>query len=277
MKSFKVGLQLFSISGDMQADMDKALYEVKNAGYDCVEFAGYFGKSAKEVKALLDKYELECPSVHQNIDLFLEQGQSAVDFIKTLGVKYCGVPHYAKDKLAGTSLWSETVKRFTDIGRLMRENGIQLIYHNHDFEFEKYGDKYLHDYIFEEVPDDLIIPELDVAWVTYGGEDPVKYIVKYSGKVPVLHLKDFSAKFFKGGPVYSLIDKDGNEMKSDKNADNEFKFEALGNGVVKLPEIVDVASKCGTEYLIVERDISHDMTPLESARVSREYLRSLGI
>ncbi len=277
MKKFKVGLQLFSISGDMQADMDKALYEVKKAGYDYVEFAGYFGKTADEIKALLDKHELECHSVHQNISLFLEEGQSAVDFIKTFGVRYCGVPHYAKDKLAGTPEWAETVERFTSIGKLMRENGIQLIYHNHDFEFEKFEDKYLFDHIFDSVKDDLIIPEIDVAWVTYGGEDPVEYLVKYSGKVPVLHLKDFSAKFFKGGPVYGLIDKDGNEIKADKATDNEFKFEALGNGVVKLPEILETASKTGVEYLIVERDISHDMSPLESAKVSRDYLKSFGI
>ena len=153
--------------------------------------------------------------------------------------------------------------------------GLSIGYH--DFEFEKFEDKYLFDHIFDSVKDDLIIPEIDVAWVTYGGEDPVDYLVKYSGKVPVLHLKDFSAKFFKGGPVYGLIDKDGNEIKADKATDNEFKFEALGNGVVKLPEILETASKTGVEYLIVERDISHDMSPLESAKVSRDYLKSFGI
>ena len=70
MKKFRIGLQLYSIRDAMEKDMDAALKAVKEMGYDCVEFAGYFGKSAEEVKALLDKYGLECVSVHQAPQLF---------------------------------------------------------------------------------------------------------------------------------------------------------------------------------------------------------------
>ena len=70
MKKFKIGLQLYSVRDDMEKDMDLTLKQVKEMGYDCVEFAGYFGKSAEEVKAILDKYGLEAVSVHQRHEVF---------------------------------------------------------------------------------------------------------------------------------------------------------------------------------------------------------------
>ena len=95
MKDFKVGLQLYTIRDDMDADMDAALGRVAEIGYEYVEFAGgYRGKSADEIKALLNKHGLKCNSVHQAPQMFIEQGQAAVDFFKTFGVKYAVIPHY---------------------------------------------------------------------------------------------------------------------------------------------------------------------------------------
>ena len=88
MKKYKIGLQIYTIKPHAVENMDKALKEVAEMGYDTVEFAGYYGHSAEEIKEMLDKYGLECPSVHQHINIFEEEGQAAVDFQKKLGVKY---------------------------------------------------------------------------------------------------------------------------------------------------------------------------------------------
>lgn len=277
MKKFKVGLQLYSVRDEMEKDMDKTLGAVKAMGYDYVEFAGYFEKSAEEVKALLDKHGLECISVHQAPSLFFEEGQKAVDFLKVIGAKYCAIPWYEASKLAGTPDWEDTVKRFTELGKLLKGNDIQLLYHNHDFEFEKFEDKYLLDHLYDTIDADLIDPELDTCWVKYGGEDPVKYIKKYAGRVTVLHLKDFTAKAMAQGPAYALIDADGKETKKATKEDNGFKFMPCGSGIQDFEAILAAAEESGTEYVIVEQDSSYETPSLEAAKQSRDYLKTLGL
>ena len=276
MKKFKIGLQLYSIREDMEKDMDSALRQVKEMGYDCVEFAGYFGHSAEEVKAILDKYGLECVSVHQAPQLFVDEGQKAVDYIKTLGVKYAAVPWYEKDKLAGSPEWDNTVKMFTDVAELLKKNGIKMMYHNHDFEFNKVDGKFILDWIYDTIPQDLIEPEVDTCWVHYAGYNPAEYLLKYSGRINIVHLKDFACKNLGGGPVYALIDEDGNEKKGSKE-DNGFEFRPVGHGIQDIPSIIEASEKAGASVLIVEQDQSNDRPPMEAAKMSREYLKSLGL
>lgn len=276
MKKFKIGLQLYSIREDMEKDMDSALRQVKEMGYDCVEFAGYFDHSAEEVKAMLDKYGLECVSVHQAPQLFVDEGQKAVDYIKTLGVKYAAVPWYDADKLAGSPEWDNTVKMFTDVAELLKKNGIKMMYHNHDFEFNKVDGKFILDWIYDTIPQDLIEPEVDTCWVHYAGYNPAEYLLKYSGRINIVHLKDFACKNLGGGPVYALIDEDGKEKKSSKE-ENGFEFRPVGHGIQDIPSIIEASEKAGASVLIVEQDQSNDRPPMEAAKMSREYLKSLGL
>lgn len=276
MKKFKVALQLYSVREEMAKDMDKTLGAVKAMGYDYVEFAGYYGRSAEEVKALLDKHGLTCMSVHQGPNLFLEEGQKAVDYIKTLGVKYSVIPWYERSRLAGTDKWEETIESFTKIGKLLKDNGIKMLYHNHDFEFETEDGKYLLDILFDTMPKELISPQFDTGWVTYSGENPAKYIEKYAGRVDIIHLKDFTAKKLKSGPVYALIDDSGVAKGGGTLEENGFSYKALGDGMLDVKAILEAAEKCGTEYIVVEFDRSPDMPELDSAKRSREFLKTLG-
>lgn len=274
----KVGLQLYSVRDKMEENMDQTLKAVKDMGYDYVEFAGYFGKSAKEVKALLDKHGLTCISVHQKHDVFLENPEESVAYLKGIGAKYCAIPWMAADKHKGAADYEQTIANIVKVANLLKDNGIQMLYHNHDFEFVKFEGKYKFDWLYESVGLGLLDPEIDTCWVKYAGEDPCTYIRKYSGHVNVLHLKDFTCKRFAGGPAYALIDKDGKETAaSNSREDNVFAFRALGSGLQNFKEILDCAAECGTEYVIVEQDQWYDNDSLELAKTSREYLKSLGI
>lgn len=277
MRKFKIGLQLYSIREEMERDMDAALKQVKEIGYDCVEFAGYFGHSAEEVRAMLDKYGLECVSVHQDPMLFIEEGQKAVDYIKTLGAKYCAIPWYTADKLAGSSNWDSTVKLFVEVGKLLKDNGIQQLYHNHDFEFNKFEGKFLLDWNYETIPAEYLQPQIDTCWVHYAGYDPSEYLMKYAGRIKVVHLKDFVCEKLGNGPVYALIGKDGTEEKKATPEENGFDFRPVGYGIQDFPQIIDAADKAGAEILIVEQDRSTQHPPMEAAKISREYLKSLGL
>lgn len=276
MKQFKIGLQLYSVRDQMEKDMEGTLKAVKEMGYDYVEFAGYFGKSAEEIRALLDKYSLTCISVHQGLDFYEEGGQTAADFIKTLGAKYSAIPWYEAGKLAGSPAWEATKALFIRCGELLKKNGIQMLYHNHDFEFVMVDGKYKHDYLMQEIPRELLKPEFDTCWVRYAGEDPCKYLALYAGDVEVLHLKDFTCKKLANGPAYALIDDAGNPIKATSKEENEFRFRPVGQGMQDFPAILAAAEKAGTEYLIVEQDETYELPSLEAVRQSREYLKSLG-
>lgn len=279
MKNFKIGLQLYSIREDMEKDMDAALRQVKEMGYDCVEFAGYFGHSAEEVKAMLDKYGLECVSVHQGPELFIKEGIKAVDYIDALGAKFAAVPWWPIEKMEGSE-FENAAALFKQVSDMLKTKGIQLLYHNHDFEFVKDGDsdRLVFDKIYDEM--DFINPEIDTCWVHYGGYDPCEYLLKYTGRVDIVHLKDFTCNKLGGGPVYALIDDEGNADKSDddKRADNGFEFRPVGHGMQNIPAIVEAAEKAGASVLIVEQDQPDgDRPAMEAARVSREYLKSIGL
>ena len=277
MKKFKGGIQLYSLRDDMEKDMDATLKAVKDMGYDCVEFAGYFGKTAEEVAALLEKHGLECISVHQAYEVFLDKPEENVRYLKTIGAKYCAIPWMDKNKHKGNDKFEQTVKEIAQVGALLKENGIQLLYHNHDFEFNKYEGKFLLDWLYETIPADLLQPQIDTCWVHYAGVNPCEYLEKYSGRIEVVHLKDFVCKKLGGGPVYALIDSEGKEEQKSSQEDKGFEFRPVGYGIQDFPAIIASAEKAGASCLIVEQDQAPTATPLESAKMSREYLKTLGI
>ena len=245
MKQFKVGLQLYSVRDEMEKDMDATLKAVKEMGYDYVEFAGYFGKTAEEVKTLLDKYELKAISVHQATDLFEKEGKAAVDYLNTIGVEYSAIPWYDKNELYNN--WDETVAKFAEVSKLLKAGGIQLMYHNHDFEFVKIDGEYVLDKLYRTFDAETLMPEIDTCWVHYAGVNPAEYVKKYAGRIKVLHLKDFVCKKLGGGPVYALIDEDGNEIKNASKEDNGFKFTPVGSGIQNWNEILTAADEAGIE------------------------------
>ncbi len=277
MKKFKVGIQLFSLRYDMKEDMDATLAKVKEAGYDYVEFAGYFGKSAEEVKALLDKHGLTCISVHQTHDVFLgEEAQANVDFLKTIGAKYCCIPWMPVQKMATKDGFAQLCEEAKKVGKLLKDNGIQLGYHNHDFEFLELEGEFIFDKLYSTVPQDLLTTEIDTCWVKYAGQDPAEYIRKYTGRVSIVHLKDFTCKSLNAGPAYSLIDENGKEVKGVSREENEFMFKALGTGMQDFKAILEACEASGTEYIIYEQDQAPERPAIESAKLSREFLKSLG-
>lgn len=275
MKKFKVGIQLYSLRDAMEKDIDATLKAVKEMGYDYVEFAGRSEKTAEEVRAMLDKYELKCISVHWAIDIFEKEGKAAVDYLNTIGAKYCAIPWYKVDEYYNN--WDVTVEKFAKVSKLLADGGIQLMYHNHDFEFQKIDGEYILDKLYSTLPSDVLMPQLDTCWVHYAGVNPVEYIRKYSGKIEVLHLKDFVCEKLGGGPVYALIDEDGNEMQPKDKEESGFKFVPVGSGIQDWEGILAAAEEAGIEYVIVEQDESLDRDPLDAAKMSRDYLKSLGL
>lgn len=274
MSKVKVGLQLFSVRDHMEKDMDATLKQVKEMGYDYVEMAGYFGKSAEEIRAILDKYDLKCISVHQGLDFYDERGVEGAEYVKTLGAEYSVVPWYNKDELY--SNLDEIMKKLEDAGKFLKDNGLKLLYHNHDFEFVEVNGELVIDTLYKTINKEYFNPEFDTCWVKYAGYEPLEYLDAYKGRIDIVHIKDFYAEKLGGGPVYTLIDKDGNEIQVDSKEVNKFEFRPVGSGIQDVEAIVEASIKAGAQYIIVEQDFCYDNDSLECAKKSREYLKSIG-
>jgi sugar phosphate isomerase/epimerase len=155
------------------------------------------------------------------------------------------------------------------LGKAAKTFGMQLLYHNHDFEFLKIDGKYALDILYDTVPADLLQTELDTCWVNVGGEEPASYITKYTGRAPVVHLKDFTGE--KSGDMYELI---GIEKKAPTRPSG-FEFRPVGSGLQNFPAILASAQAAGAEWVVVEQDqATMGLTPLESIKKSIDYLKS---
>ena len=277
MSKLKLGLQLFSIRDAMAEDMEGTLKAVSEMGYDCVEFAGYFGKTAEEVKAICEKYNLTPISVHQKYDVFIDNPEESVNYLKTLGVKYCAVPWVSSEDWEKN--YDKLIADIKKVGKLLKDNGIQLLYHNHDFEFfVKHGDDCVLDSLYKEVPSDILQPQLDLCWVHYAGRDPVEYVKKYGNVEEGVHIRDFVCKNLADGPVYALIDNKGNETATKRDGKSDgFEFRPVGQGRQDVKAIMKAIEDTKIQYVIVEQDgHTNGNTSLEDAKASIDYLRSIG-
>lgn len=272
--AFKIGLQVYSIREDAEKDFAGAMRRVKEMGYDGVELAGTYGLSAAQVKDVLAKVGLEAISAHVPLDDMVKDPDGTFAFYREIGCRFVAVPWLGAERRPGTDGFARTVEQINELGAVSRKYGITLLYHNHDFEFEKIEGEYALDLLYRVIPAEHLETEIDTCWVKVGGEDPAAYIRKYAGRAPIVHLKDFHMEngADKDG-MYELI---GVDKKAKKTS--TFEFRPVGHGMQSFPEIIEASEAAGAGWLVVEQDRpSLGLSPMECADISRKYLRSIGV
>ena len=191
---------------------------------------------------------------------------------KTIGAKYIAIPYMTEEFRPNAPKFDEAIEGMKLLGKAANAHGLTLLYHNHDFEFVKIGDEYGIDVMYERVPADLLKTELDTCWVNVAGENPAAFVLKYSGRAPVVHLKDFYMPAKKPEKMYALIGIDDGEVEQKDEADS-FGFRPVGYGAQDIPAIIAASEKAGAKWLVVEQDDpSMGKTPMECAQMSIEYL-----
>lgn len=252
MGKMPVGLQLYTVRDAAQGDFFGTLRAVKEMGYDFVEFIdNLYGRKIGEVRAELDRLGLKAVSVHVPIDSLTGDTFGKISEYMELDCEHIAIPWLDEGRRPGAPGWPAVLESIKAIGKACRATGITLLYHNHDFEFKKVDGEYLLDSLYRSVSDEYLQAEIDSCWVKYAGVDPARYVLKYTGRCPVLHLKDYKCA-------------------------QDFEFCPVGQGVQDFPAILDAAGNAGVKYLIVEQDSSRTVQALEAARMSREYLKGLG-
>ena len=251
----KIGVQVYSVRDSADRDLKDTLKKIKAMGYEGVELAGLYGHSAEEIRSVLDETGLEAISAHVGFGELAADCKGTVAAYKKIGVKYIALPFMGENDLPMSENWEKNLGIIKEISKECKENGITLLYHNHDTEYKKMPDgTYIEDYLFKATGLDAMKPEFDTCWVRVAGEDPVAYIKKYAGYVLVVHLK-------------------GTDKKADVT--EAFKFRPVGYGVQDFPSIIKASEEVGAEWVIVEQDNSYETPSLEAAKMSRDYLKKI--
>jgi len=268
MRKDRIALQLYSVRDDMQADFYGTLKRVKEMGYSGVEFAGLFGNEPIVVKKMCNDLGLIPLSAHVPFADLMNNMDEVIDCYKSVGCKYIVVPYLTEEFRPGTPGFQTVIDTIQVLGRKLAENGMVLQYHNHDFEFVKLDGEYALDVLYQKAGPDVLQTQIDTCWVNVAGEDPAEYLKKYAGRMPTVHLKDFSGS--RSENMYALIGIDDDQVK--KN-DGRFEFRPLGKGKQDFPAIIDAADEGGAEWFIVEQDNpSMGYSAMECARISANYL-----
>lgn len=191
-KKLQVGLQLFSVRDDCAKDLDSTVAAVAKMGYKGVEFAGYYGRSAKELRALLEQNGLVCCGTHTNIKTLLgDQLEATIEFNKTIGNPYLVVPMLPEKYRNSNQAWLDTAKLFNEVSAKVKEHGMQVGYHNHSMEFKPIEGKVPWDTFMQNTDKDVIM-QIDTANASSAGVDPLPYLYRYPGRSVTVHAKAFS-------------------------------------------------------------------------------------
>ncbi len=245
-----VGLQLYTVRHALKEDFVGTLKTIAEIGYRGVELAGYTGNhSPVELRNIMADLGLQVIGAHCSLDTLEANWERYLDDLATLNAGYVGVSwvpaHYRT-----ASGW-RTVARMLNAGAIdALKHGIIFFYHNHDFEFQQLNGRCGYDILMEAVDPALVKAELDVYWVRKGGADPLAYLKKLHGRVPLLHVKDMSA-----GP----------------QATNEI----VGEGILDFDAIFAAGDASGVAWYIVEQD-DCPKGELESIKRSYANMRSRG-
>lgn len=250
MAKLPLALQLYTLRDDTARDFAGTLKKVAEMGYAGVELAGTGGLSAPELRGALDDNNLRVCGSHVGIDAMENDIAQVVSENLALGNRYVVVPYLGEDRRQGAEGYKQTAETLNRLGETLQSHGLTLAYHNHAFEFEPLENGQIGEDILLENTDPMLVKaEVDTYWVLVGGQDPVAFVRKHAGRVPLMHLKD--------------------RDKTDGS------FAEVGTGDLPLDALVAAAPEVGTEWLIVEQDVCK-RPPLESVKLSYDNLKAKG-
>jgi len=241
----RLSVQLYTVRDALTADLEGTLAALKAIGLEYVELAGMYDRSAAEWKALLDANGLKASGAHTGLDRVTGDLDAVIDEAKTIGFNYVIVPWVGAETYADG--WDTFAQSLNPIGVKLKEAGLTLAYHNHAFEFVDNG----LDTFYAAADPSALVAELDLAWIQIGGADPAAYIEKMSGRVPLVHLKDYD-------PTKSP------------------QWQPAGSGTVDYDAILPACEAAGVQFGCIELDESA-IDPIDAVRASFEFLSGKGL
>jgi sugar phosphate isomerase/epimerase len=245
-----IGLQLYTVRHRLEKDFEGTLARVSAVGYKEVEFAGYFGHAPKEVRATLNRHHLAAPSAHIPIADVRDQAkwQQVLDAAHVVGHDFIVCPWVDPPERRTLDDWKKLASTFNKAAETSHKAKIQFAYHNHNFEFTPIDGKLPYDLLLAETDPKLVKMEMDLYWITKGGQDPLKYFAQFPGRFPMVHVKDMDNTPKRG-------------------------FADVGKGIINFKRIFAKAEQAGIRHYFVEND--EPPVAMSSIRSSFSYLQQL--
>jgi len=255
-----IGLQLYTLRDLLEKDAPGTIRQLSAIGYKDVEIYSLYGKTPAEFSRILKDSGITASSGHYLLPAVKSEWNKRIEDAKTLGLRYMVIAILPPEERKSLDDYKKLAELFNKAGEATQKAGIQFCYHNHNFEFQKFGDVMPYDYLLQTVDPKLVAFEMDCFWVTHAGQDPVAYFKKYPGRFPLLHIKDMKDK---PAPTQELDAKMG-------------LFAPVGSGSIDWKRIFSAAKLGGMEHFYVEQDYC-EIPPLEAIKMSYQYLDALKV
>jgi len=247
----KVGVQLYTVRDLMKTDFAGTIFKVASIGYKEVEFAGYFDRSPKDIRAMLSRDGLASPSCHVSYDVVQDHLPETIDVAHTIGHAFIVCP-WIDERERTADGWKRVVETFNGAGEACAKAGIQFAYHNHWWEFgpdASLGGKLPYDYLLTSTDSNLVKMEMDLGWINVAGQDPVAYFTKYPGRFPLVHVKDFKS-------LPRLASDRLARFNPQKLEDEDMT--APGSGIIDWKRIFTSSDQAGIQHYFLEDDVPKD-------------------
>ena len=245
-----LGVQLYTVRDEMKKDVAATLARVARIGYKEVEFAGYFGRSPREIRALLDANGLRAPSSHLQGPIVGDEWAAALDAATVIGHEWVVVPWIDASQRRTLDDVRRVAERFDQAAADAQRAGLRFAYHNHDFEFAPVEGRLPYDVLLEHTDPSLVAMEMDLYWITKAGQDPLAYFAKHPGRFPMVHVKDA-----KGDAARTMTE--------------------VGSGVIDWRRLLSHRGEAGIRHYFVEHDQPADA--FASIESSYRYLAGLTV
>lgn len=248
----QIGVQLYTLRAMGAHDFKGMLRRVAEAGYRAVEFAGYGGLGASELKTTLDELGLKTIGAHVPIGRFESEIETVIAELNTLEAEFAVVPWLAPEaRPASRDDALALAEKLNGFAEKVKAGGLTFGYHNHDFELKKVdGDKTVLDLIAETTDPALVTLQLDIYWAEYAGGDAVAMTKQFAGRLPTIHAKDLQSR------------------ESGHDA-------VVGEGIIDFPGVIEAARAGGTRWFIVEQDDPNPADPVGDVARSLKNLEKL--
>ncbi|HUS87248.1 MAG TPA: sugar phosphate isomerase/epimerase [Bacteroidales bacterium] len=244
----KTGLILYTVRNEMKADPEGTLDRIAELGFNWLEAASYadgkfYNMKPSKFRGLIEDRGMELISSHN--DLNPGNVDEVVGASVDAGLKYVVIPSLPGSWTSSPDGFKEAAGFMNGAGEKCRSAGIRLGFHNHQVEFIAIDGIIPFDILAGESDPELVTYQLDLAWIVAAGQDPLNFFRKYPGRFEMWHIKDLS---------------------------DEGKDATLGEGSIDFNPIFYSAAISGMKYFFIEQDDCRSHTPLESIKISREYL-----
>jgi len=250
------GLQLYSVRDLLPKDFDGTLHKVAAAGYNDVEAAGYYDRTAAQFKQSMDQAGLRCISTHHPMSVLSPRLDELIEYGHNLGLSYivCPSPTRRDPKAKGElnlDDWRWVAGELNRIGEKVKAAGMTFGYHNHGPEFGKENGTVFYDELLRLTDPKLVVFEMDCGWVYAAGRNPIDYLSKFPDRFPLIHVKDM-----------------------EKGSNGEMHSVVLGHGGMDYAPIIraDTGLK---HYFVEQEDFDRDI--IEALRLDAEYMRKLNV